>query len=228
MSTSSSPLLPNSEQRARLRRIRYFKDQFSRYGIMAAGMAVVFSLGLIFFYLFSEVAPLLKGATVDVTQEFSLQSDAENKQVAQINIERYEEIGAIYYQQGDIEFFNVTDGKKTQSYKLVFPENISATAFATSMAMYGETAYGLSNGTFQLIKTDYQISYPQDKRHITPEIAYPLGESPIQLDAKQSAIHQLAIQQTTNGTLVAAATADHRLLLGVFSASKNFITGDVS
>lgn len=228
MSTSSSPLLPNSEQRARLRRIRYFKDQFSRYGIMAAGMAVVFSLGLIFFYLFSEVAPLLKGATVDVRQEFSLQSDAQNKQVAQINIERYEEIGAIYYQQGDIEFFNVTDGKKTQSYKLVFPENISATAFATSMAMYGETAYGLSNGTFQLIKTDYQISYPQDKRHITPEIVYPLGESPIQLDAKQSAIHQLAIQQTTNGTLVAAATADHRLLLGVFSASKNFITGDVS
>ena len=228
MSNSSSHLLPNIEQRARLRRIRYFKDQFSRYGIMAAGMAVVFSLGLIFFYLFSEVAPLLKGAAVEVTQEFSLQSDAENKQVSQINIERYEEIGAVYYQQGDIEFFNLKDGKRMQSYKLVFPENTVATAFATSMAMYGEAAYGLGNGAFQLIKTDYQISYPQDKRHITPEIVYPLGESPIQLDAKQQAIKQLAIQQTTNGTLVAAATADNRLLLGVFAASKNFLTGEVS
>lgn len=228
MSSSSNPLLPNAEQRARLRRIRYWKDQFSRYGIMAAGMTVVFSLGLIFFYLFSEVAPLLRGASVEATHEFSLKNNTDNKQIAQLSIERYEEIGAIYYQQGHVDFFNVVDGKISQSYQLVFPENTQVTAFATSMAMYGESAYGLSNGQFQLIKTDYQISYPQDKRQVTPEIAYPLGETAIQLDEKSAAITRLAIQQTNNGTLVAAATADNRLLLGVFSASKNFITGDVS
>ncbi len=225
--STPNPLLPNAEQRKRLRRIRYLKDQFSRYGIMTAGLAVVFSLGLIFFYLISEVAPLLKGASVDVAQEFNLQSDAQDKQIARVNIERYEEIGAIYYQQGEVEFFNVADGNLTQSYELVLPENTRVTAFATSLAMYGESAYGLSNGQFQLIKTDYQISYPQDKRHITPEISYPLGESAIQLDEKLSAITQLAIQQTANGILVAAATADKRLMLGIFSGSKNIITGQI-
>ncbi len=221
-------LLPNAEQRARLRRIRTFKDQFSRYGIMAAGMAVVFSLGLIFFYLFSEVGPLLRGASVDIKQEYTLSSTVKDKQIAHINLERYEEIGAIYYQQGAIEFFNIESGNALQSYQLVLPENTQVTAFAKSMAMYGEVAYGLSNGQFQLIKTDYQISYPQDKRHLTPDVSYPLGESAIQLDEKLSAIQQLAIQQTANGTLVSAITADNRLLLGVFSASTNIITGQTT
>lgn len=221
-------LLPNAEQRMRLRRIRYFKDQLSRYGIMAAGMAVVFSLGLIFFYLFSEVGPLLKGASVEVKQNYRLNSVVNDKNIAYVNLERYEEIGAIYYQQGAVEFFNVMDGKSIESHQLHVPENTQVTAFAKSMAMYGETAYGFSNGQFQLIKTDYQISYPQDKRHLTPDITYPLGESAIQLDEKLSAIRQLAIQQTANGTLVAATTADNRLLLGVFSASTNIITGQTT
>jgi phosphate transport system permease protein len=221
-------LLPNAEQRARLRRIRTFKDQFSRYGIMAAGMAVVFSLGLIFFYLFSEVGPLLRGASVEIKQEYKLSSVVNDKKIAHLNLERYEEIGAIYYQQGVVEFFNVESGQALQSYQLVLPENTQVTAFAKSMAMYGEVAYGLSNGQFQLIKTDYQISYPQDKRHLTPEISYPLGESAIQLDEKLSAINQLAIQQTANGTLVSAVTSDNRLLLGVFSATTNIITGQTT
>jgi phosphate transport system permease protein len=221
-------LLPNVEQRARLRRMRSFKDQLSRYGIMAAGMAVVFSLGLIFFYLFSEVGPLLKGASVDIKQQHTLSSAANDKKIVHLNLERYEEIGAIYYQQGLLEFFNVEDGKTIQSYQLVLPENTQVTAFAKSMAMYGQFAYGLSNGQFQLIKTDYQISYPQDKRQLTPNVIYPLGEAPIQLDEKMSTINQLAIQQTAESTLVAAATQDKRILLGVFSATTNMITGETN
>ncbi len=224
----SSPLLPNPAQRAKLRRIRYFKDQFSRYGIMAAGMAVVFSLGLIFFYLFSEVAPLLRGASVDVKQDYQLASSVQDKAIAHVNLERYEEIGAVYYQQGGIDFFNLADGVSRQSYQLVLPENTRVTAFAKSMAMYGEMAYGLSNGQFQVIKTDYQISYPQDKRYLTPNILYPLGEAPIQLDENKSSISQMAIQQTANGIMVAATTADKRLLLGIFSSSTNIITGEAT
>ncbi len=63
-------LMPTTEQRSRLRRIRKLKDNISRYGVMTAGIAVVFSLGLIFFYLFSEVAPLFRGASVDVVKTF--------------------------------------------------------------------------------------------------------------------------------------------------------------
>jgi len=225
---SRNLLLPSPEQRGRLRRIRYLKDQISRYGIMAAGLAVVFSLGLIFFYLFSEVGPLLRGASVDVKKTYDLTATGNGKTIAQVNLERYEEIAAIYYQQGAIEFFNVVDGKSIQTYDLAVPQEAHVTAFANGMSMFGESVYGLSNGQFQLIKTDYLISYPHDKRQLTPDISYPLGESPIQLDEKSKAISQIAIQQTANGELVAAMTEDKRLLLGVFSSSKNMFTGEIS
>lgn len=223
-----SALLPNAEQRARLRRIRYFKDQFSKYGIMTAGMAVVFSLGLIFFYLFSEVGPLLRGASVSVEQTHNLPVPQNDKAIAHLTLERYEEIAAIYYQQGEVDFFNVQGGNLLTTHNLSLPENTQVTSFAKAVDMYGEYAYGLSNGQFQLIKTDYEISYPQDKRQINPAISYPLGEQTVQLDAQGIALTHLAIQPTANGTLVAAMTKDKRLLLGVFSSSKNFMTGEVT
>ena len=90
----TTSLMPTSEQRTRLRRIRKLKDAVSRYGVMTAGMAVVFSLGLIFFYLFSEVAPLFRGASVEVVKTYD---QAELHQIANDNtefltLERYEEI----------------------------------------------------------------------------------------------------------------------------------------
>ncbi len=225
---SIKALLPNPQQRARLRKIRYFKDQFSKYGIMAAGMAVVFSLGLIFFYLFSEVGPLLRDASVDVQKDYTLAAPKTDKAIAHLTLERYEEIGAIYYQQGEVDFFNVADGQVLQTHNLPLPADASVTSFAKSVDMYGQFAYGLSNGQFQLIKTDYEISYPQDKRQVTPVISYPLGEQAVQLDEQGAALTHLAIQPTANGMTVAAMTADKRLLLGVFSSSKNFITGEIT
>ena len=225
---SIKALLPNPQQRARLRKIRYFKDQFSKYGIMAAGMAVVFSLGLIFFYLFSEVGPLLRGASVDVTNQYSLPAPKTDKAVAHLTLERYEEIGAIYYQQGEVDFFRVGDGQLLQTHNLNLPADLTVTSFAKSVDMYGSYAYGLNNGHFHLIKTDYEISYPQDKRQITPVITYPLGDQAIQLDEQGAALTHLAIQPTSDGMTIAAMTADKRLLLGVFSSSKNFITGEIT
>ena len=91
-------LMPTTEQRSRLRRIRQFKDKLSRYGVMSAGLAVVFSLGLIFFYLFSEIAPLFRGASVDITHSFTpaqLQQ-TESDPTEYLTLERYEEIGASF------------------------------------------------------------------------------------------------------------------------------------
>ena len=48
-------LMPDAQQRARLRKVRNIRDAVSRYGVAAAGMAVVGALGLIFLYLLSSV-----------------------------------------------------------------------------------------------------------------------------------------------------------------------------
>ena len=223
-------LMPTTEQRSRLRRIRKLKDNISRYGVMAAGIAVVFSLGLIFFYLFSEVAPLFRGASVDVAKSFD-QADlhqSKDDTTEFLTLERYEEIGGSFKRSGAVSFFNVNDGKTILEAQLPKTEGAEFASLATSTAEHELVAYGYSNGEVVVGKTDYLLSYPQDRRVLTPSLLFPLGEAPIKLDEQGAALKVLAIQETANGILIGSVTADNRLLLGVYSSTTNIITGEAS
>lgn len=229
--SDSVSLMPNATQRKRLRRIRKIKDGVSRYGVMSAGMAVVFSLGLIFFYLFSEVMPLLRGASVDVTNNVSANQigiNAPGDSTVFLTLERYEEIGASFNRSGAVKFFNVQDGRVLLAEQMPSADSALFSSSATSIPEHGLVAYGYSNGQVAVVKTHYELGYPNDKRTITPSLLYPLGNAPIMLDAQASPLNTLAIQETAKGTLVGAITADKRILLGIFSANRNFITEDVS
>jgi len=223
-------LMPTTEQRSRLRRIRKLKDNISRYGVMTAGIAVVFSLGLIFFYLFSEVAPLFRGASVEVVKTFDQAElhQIENDSTEFLTLERYEEIGGSFKRSGAVSFFNVNDGKTILEAQLPKTGGAEFASLATSTADHGLVAYGFNNGEVMVTKTNYSLSYPHDKRLITPSLLFPLGESPVRLDEQGSALNVLAIQETSSGTLIGSVTADNRLLLGVFSSSTNMITGESS
>ncbi|MEN0036915.1 MAG: ABC transporter permease subunit [Cellvibrio sp.] len=224
----TTSLMPTAEQRTRLRRIRKLKDATSRYGVMTAGMAVVFSLGLIFFYLFSEVAPLFRGASVEVVKTYDQAElhQIENDNTEFLTLERYEEIGGSFKRSGAVNFFNVNDGKTILEAQLPKSEGAEFASLATSTADHGLIAYGYSNGEVAVIKTNYSLSYPNDKRLITPSLLNPLGETPIRLDEQGAALKVLAIQETSAGTLIGTVTADNRLLLGVFSNNTNMITGE--
>jgi phosphate transport system permease protein len=175
--TSSTSLLPNAQQRAKLRRIRTFKDNFSRYGIMTAGMAVVLSLGLIFFYLFSEVAPLLRGASVDITKTLNTKDFGQAQEDASeyLSLDRYEEIGGTFNRSGRVEFFNLRDGKALVSATMPKAAQAGFASLATSTADHGLVAYGYSNGQVTVAKTQYDLSYPNDQRLVTPSLQFPLG-----------------------------------------------------
>ncbi len=221
-------LMPTQEQRSRLRRIRKFKDGLSRYGVMTAGMAVVFSLGLIFFYLFSEIAPLFRGASVDVAKIYTPEAlnQNPNDETEFLTLERYEEIGGNFKRSGAVSFFSVDDGKTLLSAQMPTPD-ADFSALATSAADHGLIAYGYSNGQVAVAKTEYELSYPNDRRQITPSLEFPLGDQPIQLDGQGAPLKILAIQETSSGSLIGALTVDNRLLLGVFTSSRNLITGAV-
>lgn len=228
--TQARSLMPTTEQRSRLRRMRKFKDNVSRYGVMSAGLAVVFSLGLIFFYLFSEIAPLFRGASVDLVKTYTpaqLQQD-EQDITEYLTLERYEEIGASFKRSGAINFFNVENGRALLNAQVPRAADADYASLATSTPDHGLVAYGYSNGQVSVVKIDYALSYPQDERHISPSLLFPLGETPLQLDAQGAALKQLAVQETSSGTMIGAVTADKRLLLAIFSSSTNMITGEIS
>ncbi|MCP8897735.1 ABC transporter permease subunit [Gilvimarinus xylanilyticus] len=224
---AGASLMPNARERARLRNLRRVKDRLSHWGVATAGLAVVGALGLIFFYLFSEVAPLLKDADVDLAESYPLTATGvQTPAVKHLVLERYEELGATITPEG-VSFFAADSGEPTVNFPIQGPSADNLTAFAAGVPADGVLAFGDGKGQVSLAQLNYRLSYPNDQREITPEVLYPLGETPLQIDEQGRSLTHLAAQATSKGYVLAAVTQDNRLLLGRYSSRENLMTGEV-
>jgi len=220
-------LLPNTEQRKRLRKLRMLKDRLSRYGVTAAGMAVVGALALIFIYLFTEVAPLLRSSSVTVTGAYASPVSTPADPAEHLVLERYEEIVASFSRSGEVAFFRVDDGQVLSRHSVPSAADAGFSTLAAGQSHEGLVVYGYDNGAIGIVQPEYQLSYPNDQRLITPTLNYPLGEQTWLLDEAEQPLQALAIQNTPAGIQVAAATADGRLLLNIFERRENLFSGTV-
>jgi phosphate transport system permease protein len=135
-------LLPAAEARQRLRRRRQIKDSTSKWGISVAGFGVVAALATIFIYLFYEVAPILRGAKV--TPESTLVAPPVAGALTQaLFIERYEELGLQYSDDGQVSFFQLNNGDINTQLQLTLPEGASITSFAATEPGTQTVAQGL-------------------------------------------------------------------------------------
>lgn len=226
--TVSPKLMPSLEVRNKRRKLRNFYDQASRFGITGAGIAVVFSLGLIFFYLFSEVAPLFKSASVNVTKSSQL-VDAQDVQPIHITLDRYEEIAGIFKSDGRVRFEDLTQAGNFIDVSPSHPEGSQITATAKSITASDMLAYGYDNGQVLIVKPSYAITYPNDKRKVVPSLAFPLGAEPLMLTngqghAVSEPIEQLAIQEINQGFGV-VALAGSTFIYNKVSVRTNPLTG---
>lgn len=223
--------LPSPELRAKRRRARMFKDKVSRVSITSAGYGVVFSLALIFIYLFYEVMPILKGADVEQQASFQLPVDSQQNDVAHLLMERYQEMGVAFTMNGNITFFDSISGDVEHSASINELTDASATSFAHGENLGGLVGYGFDNGEVLFAKPDYELNFPNDLREITPLLSYPYGDAPFALDTQGAAIELLAVQESTRGRAQAFAvgyTADERLVSARVSTRENLFTGEVT
>ncbi|MCH8531081.1 MAG: ABC transporter permease subunit [Saccharospirillum sp.] len=224
-------LLPDSKTRAKRRSRRKLRDRISFWGVSAAGFGVVFSLALIFIYLFYEVIPVFKGATLDEQRRFSLPAIEQNQQVERLWLERYQELGVYYTNDAQVRFFEVDTGAIRSEFELNVPEGVSATSFANGEDIGRFVAYGLSDGQIVSARHAYDLSFPDDRRFIQPKMEFPFGEDPIILDEDGQPIQILGVQASTRGTPrmgVAGYTRDERLVMAVLATQTNMMTGAVT
>lgn len=220
----SASRLPDQVRRERLKKWRRAKDRFSTYGVTLGGLGVVFALALIFVYLFYEVFPLLRSASVTPTTSYALS----DKDIRHFNLERYNELAAVFSADGRVRFLEAVDGRLRKEIWVSAPEGAEIISFAAGDPSEGLIVYGLQDGRAVVARTHYQLSYPQDRRHIEPQIDYPLGTEAVAVDALGAALSVVAVQETSQGYTVAAATADNRLLLAIYTTTTSLFTGETT
>src|SRR5690606_33532604 len=86
---------------------------------------------------------------------------------------------------------------------------------------------GLSNGQALVFHHTYKITYPDNKKTITPGLDYPYGEQPFVLDEQGRALEHVSVN--VNGdTLVLAGSTGAQLQVLQLTRSENMMTEEVT
>ena len=221
-------LLPSPERRQKLRKTRAFHDGFSRHGVGAAGVGVILALALIFVYLFYETLPLLKPVSMEVATEVTVPGDDDLAPTVHLTLDRFETIGGRFSASGVITFFSADNGRILSRKQVTLPDGATVTAFGRSESRKSLFVYGFSDGSMLPLRVDYEQTFPQGVRVITPKLAFPLGDEPIRVSGGITGNYSaLTLVDGRGGYVVAGGTDRGDIAMALFSTRRNMFTGAV-
>lgn len=227
MSTATEPIRPATSTSASVDAAmgrRLLSDRLFKHTMTVGGISVIVAVSAIFFYLASVVVPLFTPPTVDQKAQFATPAKAAQPTLAYTG-EEQREIGARIGQQGSVTFFRFSNGEVLSESLLPLAEGVEVTAADIGERRTYAQGFGLSNGQVMLVKLGFAVTYPGNKRLITPELSYPLGDKPVPIDPAGKPIRMLGVQSSDDGSTIAALTDDRRLLISSVKVSANPITG---
>ncbi len=205
-------------------RSRLIKDKLAKYSISAGGTLVLVALLLIFFYLLYVVQPIFESAQVSVRNSFVTNNAAS---IRAVGMEEQSEIG--YTLANDkVDFYHIKGEKTGQSIAsiaLTFENQV--TAFAKSAPHQGLYAYGFDNGGIVFVEPSFAVSFPDNKRHITPEVKFPYGQTSMQVVESGDAIKQFAFGNDEESIFVLALSQNGELSFNQLLGEENFMTEEI-
>ncbi len=194
-----------------------------RYAVAFGGISIIIAITLIFLYLLVVVLPIFHSAEITLEKQFSLAAGDDSQSILHLAIEEQNEVGLKVLSSGELVFFDARSGDIRHRYTPKLPADVSVTSFANADPERTTIALGLSNGSALVYQHKYRVTYPNDKRLITPVVQTPLGETPILIDTQDEPITHIDVQINEEGITLAAATADKRLMLTAFTKEESLL-----
>ncbi|WP_411562367.1 ABC transporter permease subunit [Pseudomonas shirazensis] len=218
----------NTPELQRKRRMRALKDRLTRWYVLVGGLAVLAAITLIFFYLAYVVLPLFQGAELTRKQALQptwLQQDAGKPLL--IALEEQNLVGLRVSDQGQALFFDSKTGAELKRVDLPVPAAAHVTSISADQPGSPLIVLGLSNGQALVFSHTYKVTYPDNKKTITPGIDFPYGETPFVLDSAGRALEHVNVN--LNGeSLILAGSHGSQLLVSQLTREENMMTGEVS
>jgi phosphate transport system permease protein len=203
---------------------RLLSDSLFKHTMTVGGVSVIIAVSAIFFYLASVVVPLFTPPSVEPFAAYATPGTKDQATLA-YTAEEQREIGSRVGEQGSVTFFRFDTGEVMSETALPVPAGAQVTAAAIGERRTYSQGFGLSDGRVILVKQGFAVTFPDNKRLITPELSYPLGEEPLAVDPQGKPIRLLGVQQSDDGSTIAALTDDRRLLVSAVNVATNLITG---
>lgn len=201
-------------------RRRLLKDKLAGYGIKMGGGVVLITLLLIFFYLLYVVYPVFESAKIEKQAQYQSSFSGETYALA---MEEQNEI-AYRYGSAGIDFFNTRDPEiKFTPFTLPQP----ASTFAESGPLSDAVVFGFDDGSALVAAVNFNVTYPNNVRVITPEVKFPFSDDLIQIDSEGAGLAHIAIEMAEEDASIVAVTKDGRGILNRYVAEENFMTEEL-
>ena len=217
----------NTPALQRKRRLRALKDRMARWYVSIGGLAVLGAITLIFFYLAHVVLPMFQGAELTPRKAQQPAWLAEAQAPLMLAIEEQNQVAMRLDAVGDVQFFELKSGEALQRLQLPLPQGVTVSSVSQDQPGTRRAVLGLSNGQALVIQHNYKITYPDNVRAIAPQIDYPYGETPIEIDPQGRPLEHVAIN-LNSGTLMLAGSTGNELHLISLGRQENLFTGEVS
>ncbi|ESR00961.1 phosphate ABC transporter permease [Stutzerimonas chloritidismutans AW-1] len=217
----------NTPALQRKRRIRALKDNLARWYVSIGGLAVLGAICLIFFYLAQVVTPMFQGAELDARDARQPAWLAGAGEPLLLAMEEQNQVAMRLGSDATVRFFSVKTGEAIRSVELPLPADSRIVSVGQDTPGNRRMVLGLSNGQVLVIEHNYKVSYPDGKKTITPQLDYPFGEEPLNLDPLGRPIEHAAISLNGDTLMVAGAT-DAALHALKIASSENLMTGEVT
>ena len=217
----------NTPALQRKRRIRALKDNLARWYVSIGGLAVLGAITLIFFYLAQVVAPMFQGAELEARKAQQPAWLATAGEPLLLAVEEQNQVALRLGNDGQARFFSVQTGELLRSVELPVPAGSHIVSAGQDTPGNRRIVLGLDNGQVLVAEHNYKVSYPNGQKTITPQLDYPFGEAPLQLDPLGRPITPAAIS-LTGKTLIVAGSTEGELQALRIAATENLLTGETS
>ncbi len=217
----------NTPALQRKRRMRALKDRLAGWFVSIGGLTVLLAITLIFFYLAQVVAPMFQGAELESRPTLTPAWLAEAKPARVLAMEEQNQVAMRLDASGQVSFFDLKSGELLKQQQLPLPEGSTLVSVGHDQPGSRRLALGLSDGRVLVLQHNYRVSYPDNVRTIAPQIDFPFGETPLQLDPQGRPLEQVAIN-LNGGTLLLAGSSGSQLNLLSIARQENMFTGAVS
>lgn len=212
---------PDDPELVRRRKLRRAKDVVARYGIAVGGVGVIIAVVLIFFYLLYVVLPMFMPASMEGKQSYVFPDEALTLDLA---MEEQAEVGVRFLADATVVFFDVANGGTRAQFDLPMPEGTAISTFGRGTVGAQWVAFGTGDGRVLVAKHAYDVSYPDNRRLITPKLEYPLGEESIVLDEQGGPLRELSLSNADDGSaLIAGVSADGRLVVAEVDVEQSLL-----
>ena len=223
VSTKDIKNLNSKEIRQKAVDKRMFYDKLATVVVAGGGVAIIFCIIAILFFIGIETVPLLQSPNTELQNSFTVEkaptTQGQSSNILIVGTEEYTEIAFLFDQQGVASFVSLEDGSLISETPIVDIEKQGVVTSTYASEKNEDYVAATSKGWVIPFSLKYNVTYGEDnKRNILPQIIQP---DPIKITDESISLFGFKTGEFGNSSVTAYVTENSSFIFHSIAVSED-------